>query len=69
VSIGTKYGCDLQFDQLLQAVAHQLWDQLPSCVAIEYRRQGRRVRMFGHVRLGGSQTRVTGLPTPFKTGR
>jgi hypothetical protein len=35
VPIGTKHSGDLQFDQLLQAVASQLGDQLPGCAAIQ----------------------------------
>ena len=35
VAIGTEHGGDLQLDQLLQAVTHQLGDQLPSCAAIQ----------------------------------
>ncbi len=35
VPIGTEHGGDFQLDQLLQAVAGQLWDQLPSGAAIE----------------------------------
>jgi hypothetical protein len=35
VPIGTEHGGDLQLDQLLQAMTGQLWDQLPSCPAIE----------------------------------
>jgi len=35
VAVGTEHGGDLQFDQLLQAMASQLGDQLPSCAAIQ----------------------------------
>ena len=35
MAIGTENGGDLQLDQLLQAVAGQLGDQLPSCAAIQ----------------------------------
>jgi hypothetical protein len=35
MAIGTEHGGDLQLDQLLQAVAGQLGDQLVGCAAIE----------------------------------
>jgi hypothetical protein len=35
VRIGAEHGGDLQFDQLLQAVAGLLGDQLTGCAAIE----------------------------------
>jgi len=35
MAIGTEHGNDLQLDQRLQAVAHQLWDQLPGCADIQ----------------------------------
>jgi hypothetical protein len=35
MAIGTEHGGDLQFDQLLQAVAGQLGDQLAGRAAIE----------------------------------
>jgi len=35
VAIGTEHSGDLQLDQLLQAVAYQLGDQLTGCAAIE----------------------------------
>jgi hypothetical protein len=34
MALNTEHGGNLQLDQLLQAVAHQLRDQLPSCAAI-----------------------------------
>jgi hypothetical protein len=35
MAFGAEHGSHLELDQLLQAVAHQLGDQLPSCAAIE----------------------------------
>jgi hypothetical protein len=35
MTIGTEHGGDLQLDQLLQAVACQLGDQLPGGTSIE----------------------------------
>jgi len=35
VAIGTEHGGNLELDQLLQAVAHQLGDQLTGCAAIQ----------------------------------
>ena len=35
MTVGTENGGDLQFDQLLQAMAGQLGNQLPSGAAIE----------------------------------
>ena len=35
MAIGTEHGSDLQFDQLLQAVAHQLRDELPGSASIQ----------------------------------
>jgi len=35
VALSTEHGSDLQLDHLLQPVAHQLRDQLPSCAAIQ----------------------------------
>jgi hypothetical protein len=35
VPVGTEEGGELQFDQLLQAVAGQLGDQFPGAAAIE----------------------------------
>jgi hypothetical protein len=35
MAIGTEHGGDLQFDQLLQAVTHQLGDELTGCAAIQ----------------------------------
>ncbi len=35
MAISTEYGGDLQLDQLLQAMAHQLRDQLPGSAAIQ----------------------------------
>ena len=35
VTLGTEHGSDLQLDQLLQALAHQLGDQLPGRAAIQ----------------------------------
>ena len=35
MAIGTEYGSDLQLDQLLQIVAHQIGNQLPGAAAIQ----------------------------------
>jgi len=35
MAISTKYGGDLKLDQLLQAVAHQLRNELPGSVSIQ----------------------------------
>jgi len=35
VALGTEYGRNLQLDQLMQAVADDLRDQLPGCAAIQ----------------------------------
>jgi hypothetical protein len=35
MAFGAEHGSHLELDQLLQAVAHQLGDQLPSCAAIQ----------------------------------
>jgi hypothetical protein len=35
MAVSTEEGGNLQLDQLLQAVASQFGDQLPSCAAIE----------------------------------
>jgi len=35
VAIGTEHSGNLQLDQLLEAVAHQLGDQLPCGAAIQ----------------------------------
>jgi len=35
VALGTEHSSNLQLDQLLQAMADDLRDQFPGCVAIE----------------------------------
>jgi hypothetical protein len=35
VAIGTEHSGNLELDQLLQAVAHQFGNELPSCAAIQ----------------------------------
>jgi hypothetical protein len=35
MAIGTEHGGDLQLDQLLQAMAGQLGNQLPGCAVIQ----------------------------------
>jgi hypothetical protein len=35
VALSAEHGGDLQLNQLLQAVAHQLGDQLTGCAAIQ----------------------------------
>jgi hypothetical protein len=49
MALGTEHGGNLQLDQLLQALAGQLRDQLPGGAAIQERRQcrGARIRL-GH---------------------
>jgi hypothetical protein len=35
MALRAEHGSDLKLDQLLQAVAYELGDQLPCCAAIE----------------------------------
>jgi hypothetical protein len=35
MTLGAEHGCNLQLDQLLQAVTHQLRDQLAGTAAIQ----------------------------------
>jgi len=48
MALGAEHSDDLQLDQLLQAVAHELGNQFTGSAAIQSRRQGRGTR----IRLG-----------------
>ncbi len=67
VAISTEHGGNLQLNLLVQDMAGQLADQLPSGAAIKWRHRGAGARCwFRHCAssCGSSQTRERSLPTP-----